>query len=828
MDDEVRQSVREQIKRGRSNSRVRYTSWVISVACLVCFSPLACAQKKGSTSVPIASAKTTDAGAKTKAADMGAPQEQNEPIADWLKDINTGKHFDASVHRMLQKNKWNDAFNALKSKDLHAKGEHLGLLARIYAGMKSGNEVTCLSDAKKALKMSVLSEFSSDVASWGVQCAYTLEKWNDVTQLAARVEPTHPDHKKSLYLLGEALIKAGGSSDLEQAEKVFAAYLKLYPESANAELVRFSYARLLEQNKKYGEAAELYNEVITHYPLSSNVSEAIKSLSTLKPKSSKVVRQRIEETSDQQRINKLRALFKRHRSDEVLSNGDRYLKHFKKGGELYCETQYLMGKSLTKLRNHSDSIQHYENVVKHCGSSQWVVKSYYLMGRGYWNAGDRSKAKRAFKQLWKAYPSHSYADDAMLYAAKIAKSENDTKEMRKLLRLQVKTYPKGDMLSDAQWLLMQNLYLDKDYQEAIDFAREAAKLDAKQTLYTRGRLEYFAGRASEQLKKKEQAKEFYIKVSNENPLGYYALLSMNRLAVMSGNTLEVDNLCKLEKIKLCNGLQEYSKEAVLAKGGVSGEVEVSEKIKSEETFKRGRIFLRLGLEQLAQTEFHQLSATYSSDHDALWSLAMLLDAAGAYPFSHDIPRRKIEGWEVGYPISITQNYWEIAYPRPFEDEVTSWADKRGIPREVVWAIMREESGFNPRIESWANARGLLQLMEGTAKTVAKQDDFKDFERSDLFDVDSNIRLGTAYIKELSDNFDAHPALMIAGYNGGAGNVNNWLEKRGGMDLDMWVEEIPYGQTRNYTKRVLTSFWTYHWLYGEGATPRLPFALPKPS
>ena len=57
-------------------------------------------------------------------------------------------------------------------------------------------------------------------------------------------------------------------------------------------------------------------------------------------------------------------------------------------------------------------------------------------------------------------------------------------------------------------------------------------------------------------------------------------------------------------------------------------------------------------------------------------------------------------------------------------------------------------------------------------------------------------------------------------------MRRWVEARGDLPLDLWIEDIPYGQTRNYTKRVLTSFWTYHYLYGKGRTPGLPMEIPK--
>jgi soluble lytic murein transglycosylase len=79
----------------------------------------------------------------------------------------------------------------------------------------------------------------------------------------------------------------------------------------------------------------------------------------------------------------------------------------------------------------------------------------------------------------------------------------------------------------------------------------------------------------------------------------------------------------------------------------------------------------------------------------------------------------------------------------------------------------------------------------------------------------NIALGSAYLGHLKGKFKGHPALMIAGYNAGEGAVQKWLKERPGAELDMFVEDIPYSQTRGYTKRVIATLATYLYLYGDG-------------
>jgi len=143
--------------------------------------------------------------------------------------------------------------------------------------------------------------------------------------------------------------------------------------------------------------------------------------------------------------------------------------------------------------------------------------------------------------------------------------------------------------------------------------------------------------------------------------------------------------------------------------------------------------------------------------------------------------------------------------------VATAAEESGIDPALLWAVMREESGFNVKVESWANAIGLMQLIMPTAKSMGKRLDIK-VNKKALRTPETNIRLGAAYLAFLADKFDDHVALMIAGYNAGEGAVARWLDDNPDTELDEFVELIPYHQTRGYTKRVLATLATYKFLY----------------
>jgi soluble lytic murein transglycosylase len=146
----------------------------------------------------------------------------------------------------------------------------------------------------------------------------------------------------------------------------------------------------------------------------------------------------------------------------------------------------------------------------------------------------------------------------------------------------------------------------------------------------------------------------------------------------------------------------------------------------------------------------------------------------------------------------------------------SLPDAIGTEPALALAIIRQESEFDDRARSSADARGLMQLLPGTAKEMAKKLDIS-YHKDDLWNGKRNITLGTSYLGRMVNGFDGSYILAIAAYNAGPGNVRKWLALQGWPPKDEagavnWVESIPYAETRNYVQRVLENLQIYRQLY----------------
>lgn len=151
------------------------------------------------------------------------------------------------------------------------------------------------------------------------------------------------------------------------------------------------------------------------------------------------------------------------------------------------------------------------------------------------------------------------------------------------------------------------------------------------------------------------------------------------------------------------------------------------------------------------------------------------------------------------------DYWDdirLRFPLLYNELIEGYAQDRGLPQEWVYAVIRQESVFDADIASHAGAVGLMQLMPATAREVAREQGLPAPRRMDLIDPALNIALGTAYLAKMRERFGGNQALATAAYNAGPGAVSRWLPSEQ-MAADLWMIDIPYRETRDYVRRVMT-------------------------
>jgi soluble lytic murein transglycosylase len=452
------------------------------------------------------------------------------------------------------------------------------------------------------------------------------------------------------------------------------------------------------------------------------------------------------------------------------------------------------------------------------GNRDLHAKALYQGARCQSYMGAKEGALARYARIEKEHSDHSYADDARVRSAEVVTDAGDEAAAIKLLSEVPARYPKGDLLNEALWRLAFTAWRASRYDEAMRWLDENLRLVPREEIwYAEGRVQYWKARVFEKQAKPEDARVWYERAVREYPLSVYALLALSRLRESAPKTRTV----------LLNELRQRPKKPTAWSFA-------ARPLFGEPGFLRAVELARMGQGTDARRELGKLGLSTSGDkravnrpssdeEDLLWMAAVLLDRGEVWSASHSIPRHTLTSYRQSYPKDLGHAKWKLAYPRAFRALVTKNARANQIPEALQLAIMREESAFNPRIESIANAVGLTQMLVKTAKRFANKGVVS---RESLMDPAKNLECGSRFLSFLLTHFRGSAPLAVAGYNAGEGAVDRWLGERSHLALDEFLETIPYDETRNYTKRVLASYFTYSWLYSDHTpVPEIPLTLP---
>lgn len=160
---------------------------------------------------------------------------------------------------------------------------------------------------------------------------------------------------------------------------------------------------------------------------------------------------------------------------------------------------------------------------------------------------------------------------------------------------------------------------------------------------------------------------------------------------------------------------------------------------------------------------------------------------------------------------------DIRFPTPYQDAFQHYAAIQRVPPTELMAIARRESAFFPEARSPVGARGLMQIMPATGEQVAAKIG-RQHSRAELYEVEHNILLGSAYYRQLLDRFDGNRVFALASYNAGPHRVDRWRNGKGEqVPVDIWIDTIPYRETRNYVQAVLSYNVVFQYMRGDAHT-----------
>ncbi len=241
-----------------------------------------------------------------------------------------------------------------------------------------------------------------------------------------------------------------------------------------------------------------------------------------------------------------------------------------------------------------------------------------------------------------------------------------------------------------------------------------------------------------------------------------------------------------------------------------GSLALPESVESDPDWRRGELLLGLGLRSQALANWTRVQQRHVKEPWTLAALARAFTAAGAY-------RQAIASAETvaslsGRPLAAAPaTLQRLAYPFPYEPLIRGEADRRGLDPRLLAAIIRQESHFETGAASSAGAQGLMQVMPGTAQSIAVQLGWKDFQPAQAYWPVTNVALGAYYINQWLTHFNGSVFTALAAYNGGPGNAQIW-RTRAPQDDDLMAALININETRLYVQIVWSNYEAYQRLY----------------
>ena len=431
-------------------------------------------------------------------------------------------------------------------------------------------------------------------------------------------------------------------------------------------------------------------------------------------------------------------------------------------------------------------------------SAEEKEKAYYELTLGYAKNKLWPQARQYAEELREKFPNGALTTKAWVDAGYAARDAKNKGEENFFLRTALTAWPNAIEVAGAQFELAWMEHEANNFAKASEMLVDHLARYVHKDTTNRGKAGYWAARNGERAGKTAEACALYDGVIYRYSANWYGYLAQQRRAAMS---------CPAK-----TSLDPEVTKAIANLKTVTVAVETSGPKEIERAEKSDQLSV-IGLFDWAIDELEEAKKTAQNSPKINLALARhyrfkgnnvnaLLALAKSYP-----------DYSQMFPEEMGRDEWEIFYPHVAWDQIVAWSKNRRLDMYQVAGLIRQESVFDPRAASHANAYGLMQLLLPTARAVArKYGSASPSSSNDLFQPAMNIELGTAYMRDQLDKFGRIEYMAVA-YNAGPGRVAPWRASLP-LEMDEFVEAIPFKETRGYVQGVIRNTAQYRRLYDE--------------
>ena len=550
------------------------------------------------------------------------------------------------------------------------------------------------------------------------------------------------------------------------AQTVLVRLINSYPSAAEVPDALYLLAMTAEALGQLDAAALTYRDVRLLVPASGYAEGASDRIAVLQAAGI-----RLPPLTAAQRVERAERLLKANVPDAAMSEAQSIVDEVKDGA-VVTRALRVVADSARNLRRYDVAARTLGLVVDR-SSAERRPGLKLEQARLYVRAKDPARALTGLESIAGAGTEAEKAESLYL-KARVLEDLNREADAVTAYRAVAMQFPNREAAAASLWRLGWLAWVKRDVTSAQKSWTRLAELGGAGA-YRLPAL-YWTGRAREQVGTASAA-ELYNQILAEAPRSYYGMLAAGRL----GRTRE---------------------------GGVSGQIalpqEPREALTDDSSLARVVLLRRINLIEEAASELEEAVQGAVSNPVRLYGMASVYIEAERYHMALRIMRRHFQTLAATGDPSLPRAFWEMFYPYAWRDEMRDAAQRRGIDPYLVAAVVREESSYYPKATSPVGARGLMQLMPTTARLMSPG--------GDLEDPGFNIELGTRFLAGLMREFN-DPRLALAAYNAGPTRVRQWLNSRRSDDIEAFVEQIPFDETRLYVKKVVLSWDEYRRIYG---------------
>jgi soluble lytic murein transglycosylase len=400
--------------------------------------------------------------------------------------------------------------------------------------------------------------------------------------------------------------------------------------------------------------------------------------------------------------------------------------------------------------------------------------------------GNHREANSLTDDFVARHPHHHLSEEALNELARRYVLDDDDEAAAEVYGRMVDRFPSGVFAERGAWKAGWWAYRQKNFAETVRLFERAAATFPRSDY--RPSWLYWTARSYEQTGERAKAVERYRLLATDYLNTYYGRLTWRRLQ-------------DLNEATITPGVRR----AIAVPPAAPPNIELVQAL------------LRAGLFRPALNELQYAQKVWGDSAPLQATIAFAHNQLGSLRLGITAMRRAYPQFMTAGGEELPDEILRVIFPLDYWSLLKGNAQAQGLDPYIVAALAAQESTFDARIRSSANAVGLMQIIPPTGRRLAKRVGMRNFTTRSLENPEINARLGTQYFGDMVKDFGGYH-FALAGYNAGEHRVRRWSEEAPNLPQDEWIDNIPYPETQNYVKRILGTAEDYRRLYGEGQTP----------